>query len=267
MREGLLTVLLAFTFSLAVACDGMAVLPRPVSTLADSGDYSTTTDSISSSCTVYRPSSLGEDHPIVVWGNGTGSTPLAYASFLRHIAGHGFVVAAANTTNAGSGEDMINCLDEVLEEYADNVNPDRIGTSGHSQGGSGAIMARADPRVVTSAPMQPAWLGLGLDAHTQGKQNGPMFLMSGSKDTVVDPEWHQGRIFSNAAVPVFWGTLQGATHFEPANNAGGFRGPATAWFLYQLMGDEEAAKLFVGDDCVLCTRSDWRVQKNDKDFF
>ena len=60
--------------------------------------------------TYYSPTALGQggiDHPIVLWGNGTGTSPSVYDGFLRHLASHGFVVAAANTSNAGSGNEML----------------------------------------------------------------------------------------------------------------------------------------------------------------
>ena len=38
----------------------------------------------------------------------------------------------------------------------------------------------------------------------------------------------------------------------------------TAWMLYQLCGDEEAAKVFVGDDAEILHNSNWQdIQKND----
>src|SRR5688500_15778664 len=50
--------------------------------------------------TLFRPEQLGPGgvrNPIVVWGNGGGTTPSFYTT-LPHLASHGFVVIAANTT-------------------------------------------------------------------------------------------------------------------------------------------------------------------------
>ncbi len=245
-----------------------------VSSFSSSGPYSTTTDSIgggwfsSDFCTVFRPSSLGQDgvsHPVIVWGNGTGSSPSTYASLLSHLASHGFIVAAADTSNPGTGEEMLDCLDEALDEYAGNVDASRLGTSGHSQGGGGAIMAGQDPRITVTAPVQPYQLGLGHDTSSQSNQNGPMFLMSGSSDSIAGTTLNQGPIFNRANVPVFWGILQGAGHFEPTGDGGDFRGPTTAWFRHHLMEDASAADMFEGPDCTLCTSSNWEVQKKDMD--
>src|ERR1700749_2395949 len=64
-------------------------------------------------CTIFRPPTqmLGLKTPIVLWGNGTGTTPAAYAQRLTRLASYGFVVAAANTANAGRGREMLACLD------------------------------------------------------------------------------------------------------------------------------------------------------------
>src|SRR5262245_48160061 len=54
-------------------------------------------------CTVHRPAVLGKNgvtHPVIIWGNGTFSVPVFYTGVLSHLASHGFIVAAANTSNA-----------------------------------------------------------------------------------------------------------------------------------------------------------------------
>ena len=248
-----------------------------VTDYADDGPYSVSSTSLgggvfSSGCDVRYPSSIGDDglqHPIIIWGNGTGSSPTTYSSLLDHWASHGFVVAAAETSNAGTGEDMLDCLDELEDEhagsgtFAGNLDLDRVATSGHSQGGGGAIMAGQDERIIATAPMQPYQLGLGHDTDSQRNQNGPMFLMSGSSDSIAGTTLNQGPIFDRANVPVFWGILQGAGHFEPVGSAGDFRSPSTAWMRYYLMDDADAAPTFFGSDCILCQSGDWEVETKD----
>jgi len=234
------------------------------------GPFATTAGNEGPDCRVYRPRTLGEDglqHPIIIWGNGTGGTPTTYSGLLEHWASHGFVVAAARTSNAGSGEEMIDCLDYLVEQngrssgtYAGNLNVNRVGSSGHSQGGGGSIMAGQDSRITATAPFQPYILGLGHDTDSQDNQNGPMFLMTGSSDTLAGSALNGAPTFRRANVPVFWGELQGAGHFEPVGDAGDFRGPSTAWYRYHLMGDQNAVSVFVGSNCELCTSRDWEVQ-------
>lgn len=223
-------------------------------------------------CTILRPAALGEDglrHPVILWGNGTTATPVIYNAVLRHWASHGFIVAAANTTDAGTGSEMLGCLDWVTAQsedaaspYADAVDLEHVGASGHSQGGGGALMAGQDPRLTVTAPLEPyTEQGFGgFDQASMSNQAGPMFLMSGELDAIAPPIPNQQRVFDAANVPVFWGTLAGADHVASAiGGITGFRGPATAWFRHHLMCDDAAGALFY-EPCTLCDSAEWAVQ-------
>lgn len=233
----------------------------PLSPYEESGPYSTTSHSGGLSCTIYRPSNLSGNHPLIVWGNGTGGSPSTYGSGLRHWASWGFVVAAANTSNAGSGEQMLGCIDYLARSsYASQIDFFNIGASGHSQGGGGTIMAARDNRITATAPVQPYILGLGHDTTSQYQQHAPMLLLSGSADTLAGPTLNQAPVYRRVDVPVFWATLSGASHFEPVDDFGDFKGITTAWWLYQLSGDSDAAGLFTGG-CSMCDASGWDVER------
>ncbi|MGB3622103.1 alpha/beta hydrolase [Ketobacter sp. MCCC 1A13808] len=252
---------------------GDSAFPAVIDFSAD-GPYRTTKSS-GGDCTIYHPRTLSENgvrHPIIVWGNGTGGTPDTYRELLSHFASHGFVVAAANTEDAGSGEEMIDCLNYLTEQNARNsgtfagtLDLTKVGAAGHSQGGGGTLMAGRDSRIKATAPFEPYVLGLGHDATSQDQQHGPMFLMGGSSDTLVNTDLNQDVVFRVTNVPVFYGILQGAGHFVPVGDGGDFRGPATAWFRYYLMSDQNAAALFLGDNCQLCIDRNWEVRKKDLD--
>ncbi|ANF24624.1 lipase [Stutzerimonas stutzeri] len=242
-----------------------------VSNFERSGPYATTSRSEGPNCRVYRPSSLGQNgvrHPVILWGNGTGTGPTAYSGLLSHWASHGFVVAAAETSNAGTGRDMLACLDYLVQEsnrtygtYVGVLNTGRVGTSGHSQGGGGSIMAGQDDRVSVTAPIQPYTIGLGHDPSSQRNQKGPMFLMSGGGDTIAFPYLNAQPVYTRANVPVFWGERRYVSHFEPVGDGGAYRGPSTAWFRYHLMEDETARSTFYGRFCGLCTSVLWTEQR------
>ncbi len=274
----------ALSLGILVSAGALATNPTPpsdgepiesgfpaVSSFSASGPFATTNANVGPDCRIYRPSSLGDNgvrHPIILWGNGTGGTPATYGDLLTHWASHGFVVAAARTSNAGSGEEMIACLDYLVQQngratgtYAGRLDLNRVGSSGHSQGGGGSIMAGRDARITATAPFQPYVLGLGHVTSSQSQQNGPMFLMTGSSDTLAGSTLNGRPVFRNANVPVFWGELQRAGHFEPVGDGGGYRGPATAWYRYHLMGDQNARNTFYGSNCELCSDRSWNVQK------
>ncbi len=228
---------------------------------SQSGGQAVTSERGGASCTVYRPTTLN-NNAVILWGNGTGASPSSYGALLRHWASWGFVVVAANTTNAGTGTEMRACLDWLQSSsLASRVNLNKVGTSGHSQGGGGAIMAGVDPRVTATAPIEAYTRGLGHNSTSHTRQSGPMLLLSGGADTTVVPSVNHQPVFNRANVPVFWATLAGASHFEPTNNGGGFRGITTAWFLYQLNGNAAATLQFEGANCGFCSAAGWTVQR------
>ncbi|WP_068827558.1 poly(ethylene terephthalate) hydrolase family protein [Pseudomonas sp. BMS12] len=242
-----------------------------VSSFDNSGPYATTSQAEGPNCRIYRPSTLGQNgvrHPIILWGNGTGATPDTYAALLKHWASHGFVVAAAETSDAGTGQEMLACLSYLVQAngssygtYAGKLNAGRVGTSGHSQGGGGSIMAGQDDRVRTTAPIQPYTLGLGHNSSSQSKQKGPMFLMSGGSDTIAFPYLNAQPVYNRINQPIFWGERRFVSHFEPVGDGGAYRGPATAWFRYQLMNDANAGSTFNGTFCSLCVSPLWTVKR------
>ncbi len=245
-----------------------------VSDFAATGPFATTSGGLGFSCTVYRPSTLGQNgvtHPVILWGNGTGSSPSTYAGFLRHLASHGFIVVAADTSNAGNGSEMLSCLGSIISANGSSISPfyrkvdtARVGASGHSQGGAGTIMAGRDARVTATAPIQPYLTyipGGGTFLYSSiGQQRGPMFLVSGSADTIAVPGIHQEPVHDSVNQPVWWATRSGASHFEPVGSAGSFRGPVTAWFRARFMNDASAERVFT-NPCTLCTAIGWDVER------
>ena len=237
-------------------------------------DNATTIASLgTASCTIYRPTTLGQGgllHPVIIWGNGTGTpTEIVYEWLFNQWASHGFIVAAANTPNAGTGVEMLTCLDWVEGQnttsgspYEGKVSIGRSGSSGHSQGGGGSIMVGRDPRIVVTVPFMAYTTGLGFVPAASTEQHGPMLLMSGADDTIAVPSANQAPVFASTNVPVLWGTLAGANHVTFA--LGGYPAylaPSTAWFRLNLMCDETARPMFYGPSCTLCTDSSWAVQK------
>jgi hypothetical protein len=222
-------------------------------------------------CTVYRPETLaagGVKNPIVLWGNGTGQTPPIYKEILENLASYGFVAIAANTTNAGTGVDMLNCLDWLTAEngragspYMGKLDLAKVGASGHSQGGGGSLMAGRNARIKVTAPVMPYTLRLGYVAGAQALQHGPILMLSGGADTIAVPAPNQQPVFDSANTPIFWATLSGASHLVPMRGGGVYPGIITAWFLYQLKGDAKAGAMFQGPTCGYCASSDWAIQR------
>jgi hypothetical protein len=253
-----------------------------VTDFSQPGPFATTTDDSTTQpslgmakCTVYRPKTLGMGgvkHPVVVWGNGTDAPgPFVYSWLLTHWASHGFIVAAANTGQAGTGQEMLACLEWVQtanatagSPYEGHVATGFAASSGHSQGGGGAIMVGRDPRFVATVPFMPYTQGLGYVSSSATQQHGPMLLMSGGADTIAPPAQNQMPVFQTTDVPTFWGTLAGADHVSFAlGGEKGYLAPSTAWLRLLLMCDDSGRPMFYGASCTLCTSSQWTVQRKD----
>ena len=223
-------------------------------------------------CFFFHPvGKAGGPYPVILWGNGTNTMAQIYAPMLGQWASHGFIVAAATTGNAGTGKEMLGCLDYLAKEngreasvFKGAVALEHVGAAGHSQGGTGAIMAGRDPRVTATAPIQPYTIGAKYEAGAEARQHGPMLLLSGGADHVADSARNQAPVFAGATVAVVWATLNGAGHSTPSTrDSGPYRAATTAWFLWQLKGDAKAGEMFEGDRCGYCIDPAWTIQKKD----
>ncbi|MFP4241990.1 MAG: acetylxylan esterase [Chitinispirillaceae bacterium] len=216
---------------------------------------------------VFRPEfsgNEGEEHAIITWGNGTGATPTAYAGLLHHLATHGFVVIASQSTATGSGSEMAAGADWLLEEnartgseYYQKLNSRAAGATGHSQGGAGTIQSLQHTDKITSiAPLAPATFDSPF-FYSTSHVDVPMFIMLGSDDNLANPtsirtmSW--GTFESDKAG--LYGELDGADHFEPGGDGGMFRKYVTAWFDATLNSSQDAVAMISIPLTVLCIRN------------
>ncbi|MFJ1766877.1 acetylxylan esterase [Amycolatopsis sp. NPDC088138] len=256
---------------LVVVVTVLLALPRPAEAAAvdwqQPGPFAVVSEALDGSHTVFRPADLGgAAHPVILWGNGTGQVPADYAPLLRHLASYGFVVAAADTVNSGTGREMLDGARTLVAEnarpgsaYFGRIDTAHIGATGHSQGGGGAIAAGADPLVTTTVPIAPGPLGWVPSLH------GPVLFLGGQFDLVVAPLLLViPRYYAAWRVPAVYGELAGATHTTGTGDAGGFRGAITAWFRYWLSGDQRAKDAIFGSPSTLSTGATWsKVLRND----
>lgn len=265
-----MTVVIRLAMVMAVAAFAGVAQTQPWKPMAFDamGPAKVVSDPGGERCTIFRPQSLGPTaHPIVLWGNGTGTQPVNYKEILQNLASWGFVVAAANSPNAGSGADMLACLDWLTVQnvreggvFTGKLDLAKVGAAGHSQGGGGSLMAGRDSRVSTIAPIQPYTAGPRFEPEVLRAQHGPILLLSGGADVVARPVPNQELVFETANQPVVWATLAGASHLAPLRGSV-YPGVVTAWFRWRLMDDAKAGALFEGERCGYCTSPDWTVRK------
>ncbi|MBB5855573.1 acetylxylan esterase [Amycolatopsis umgeniensis] len=219
--------------------------------------------------TLYYPADIASDstaHPVLIWGNGTGATVDQYDLLFTHLASWGYVVAAANTGQSGSGKEMLAGARYLIAEnsrsgsvFEGRIATGKIAAAGHSQGGGGAIAAGADPLVKTTLPIMPGPQG------TVNKLHGPAFFVSGQADTIVPAFYVRGRFLACDQVPAVYGQLKGATHFLQGETRYRLLGAITAWLQYHLADDQNAKSVFYGNDFGLGQDKDgWSATERNK---
>lgn len=169
--------------------------------------------------------------------------------------------------------------------YAGKLDTKAIAVMGQSCGGMQAIKVSSDPRIKTSiiwnsgilgrspgpasapgaAPMPAPPAGMVMPAKQEDLKgfHAPVaYFIGGPTDIAYAASESDFR--SIEGVPVFNANLNvghGGTFNQP--NGGRFGEVGVAWLSWQLKGDKEAAKMFVGPDCGLCTDPVWTVKKKN----
>ena len=219
--------------------------------------------------TLFRPEVLGESglcHPVVTWGNGTGSDPSLYGILLRHLASHGFVVIASNSPNVADGDPppMVAGVTWVIEQNADatsalyqHIDVTHVGATGHSQGGFATTVAGGDSQVTTIAPL--------CGASNQRNLHGPALLLCGGQDEVVPCDGIEGVFDATDEQPIMLANYLSADHANWVTFFGDEISPmeaaVTAWMRVQLMDDTALRPWFYGAECQLCTDPAWEISQ------
>lgn len=162
--------------------------------------------------------------------------------------------------------EIINDKDNIFYNKVDFGN---VGITGHSQGGIGvinAITVQEHKDVYKAAiSLSPTNKELAANiewAYDATKINIPIMLLSGAgggDDWVITGEQINSiyeDINSNKAVM----RRKDTEHSKTLYSADGY---ATAWFMWHLQGDEEAAKAFVGDSPEIMKNNLYQDQQSD----
>ena len=240
--------------------------------------------------TVFRPqdlSAFGKKNklPIIAWGNGAcANSPWEHVNFLNEVASHGFLVIAIGPMPAegeqGRGRSQSSQLADAIDwaiaqnsdknsPYYKKVDVENIAVSGMSCGGLQTLEMAPDPRVTTVVVCNSGVLptpnggmpGLpALEKEDLKKLHTPtLYLLGGETDIAYNNGMDDYKRINH--VPVFVANLDvghGGTYREP--HGGEFAKVATAWYQWQMKGDKEASKMFVGDDCGLCNDDEWKYE-------
>lgn len=243
--------------------------------------------------TIFRPQDLsvfGKKNklPIIAWGNGAcANSPWEHVNFLNEVASHGFLVIAIGpmpkegeqTRDRSTSSQLSDAIDWAITQNADKDSPyykkidvKNIAVSGMSCGGLQTLEIAPDPRVTTAVVCNSGILpnpnagmpGMpGLVKDQLKKLHTPtLYILGGESDIAYNNGMDDYKRIEH--VPVFVANMDvghGGTYQQP--HGGEFARVATAWYLWQMKGDKEATKMFLGDDCGLCTDPNWEFESKN----
>ena len=261
-------------------------LPLEGAPPAENGPYEVTSEGAfgSPGHVLFRPVDLSafpvkDTLPVLVWGNGGCAVDSTrYGGFLRTIASHGFLVLATAVAESearrqANADDLLAAVDWAEAENIRAVSPlngkidtGHIAVMGQSCGGILSVRLGADPRVDTIGvfnsgvrPQNPDRPDSPFPASDAlALLHGPVLLINGhERDFMMKISAENFAAIHH--VPVFYGARHNAGHTATVFHPGGgeFANVAVNWLRYHFKTDEEAGKMFVGEECGLCTDANW----------
>ena len=231
---------------------------------------------------VYYPSqfeSSDKKYPVIFSLNGTGVAGSKYTSVFEHFASWGFIVLGNEDPSTGFGTTADKMYDFLSAQNADVSSPlynkvdfDNIGLIGHSQGGAGVFSAlsivETSDKYKTGVALSPTheetahaftWM------YDLEKISVPVLMMAGT-----ETEFETQSVIPIDKMNAMFDKLQsetkvmarriGADHGKMLYSANGY---ANAWFMWQLQGDTEASRAFIGSNPELLSNPLYQDQRTD----
>lgn len=233
---------------------------------------------------IFYPKELeiqAKKYPVIVIANGSGTPLSKYTSVAEHYASWGFIVIGTeehHSWNAFGPEMSLRYLERMNENrkiedtdsvFYQKVDFDNVGIVGHSQGGVGAITAITDTKhkdvYKTAVSLSPTNKELAHNLfwdYDATKITIPIMLISGEgggDDWVVKGE-QLIEIYNDIHSQKLAMRRKNTSHNEVLYKPDGY---TMAWFMWQLQGDAEAAKAFIGDKPEILTNQFYTDQKVD----
>ena len=217
---------------------------------------------------IYYPNEMilypNKRYPLVIMVNGTGVEYYKYEPVLKHLSSWGFIVAGNDDQSTADGISVINTLKFILNLNNSNgnifynrIDINKIGLSGHSQGGCGTFNAItkhgefsnyfkcAFVSSATTKSLIEKW-NLKPFEYQSEMVNIPIMIVSskGNFDQNICPFNETKENYDKIKnVKKVLGVRKGIDHGDMLV----YHDPyMTAWFCYILLNDEIAAKAFAG---------------------
>ena len=178
-----------------------------------------------------------------------------------------------------SADQLIAGIDWAMREnerpgsiYFGKLAVTAVAIMGRSCGGLQALAVQSDPRVQTSMIWNSGILdsprtvnGTLVTKDSLDKIHVPIAYIDGGPTDMAHANAVDdvGRIED---VPVFFGSIPvGHPGTMQQLNGGSNARVAKAWLDWHLRGDESAARVFVGEDCLLCQDPNWTIKRKNMD--
>lgn len=233
---------------------------------------------------IHYPSELktsSASYPVVVFANGSGVQASKYSALLEHMASWGFIAIGTEEEydwNGFASEMCIRFLKKLNENSIVNekenifygkVDLENVGITGHSQGGVGvfnAITVQAHSDIYKAAvSLSPTNKELAHNIEWDYDAtliNTPIFLLAGAgggDDWVVTGEQLES-IYDDISSEKVMMRRSNTDHGPMLYATDGY---VTAWFMWHLQGDMEAASAFVGENAEAMTNGLYQDQRRD----
>ena len=209
----------------------------------------------------------GKKYPLVIMVNGTGFEYPKYEPILKHLSSQGFIVAGNDDPSTCLGDSTVKTLEYILKLNDSNqslffnkIDINKIGLSGHSQGGCGvfnAISKHGDLSkyfkcaFASSSTTKSLINKLKLEPFKYKPElvNIPimMVISDGIGDKNICPYDETKENYDKISLEIkkVLGVRKGVDHGEMLVAHDPYM---TAWFCYILLGDKIAAQAFEGDN-------------------
>jgi hypothetical protein len=249
---------------------------------------------------VYRPANLaalgGTKLGVYAFGNGSCTDDAAHTRMhLLEVASHGYLVIvpgsiytgpgaierpadlppagpnAVLTTHEQLGEAITWALAENMRAgspYYGLIDPEAIAVSGFSCGGLQALFNAGDPRVSTVVMMNSGLFpegattmaGMTADKTLLQSLHTPiLYVLGGESDIAYTAGMDDfARITQVPAAVANIDKGHGGTYWD--ENGGAAAQVVVQWLNWQLRDDPAAKRMFVGEDCGLCSDPEWTLQ-------
>ncbi|MGN1053689.1 MAG: alpha/beta hydrolase [Erysipelotrichaceae bacterium] len=202
-------------------------------------------------------------YPVIVVLNGAGVIPKKYKALFKHMASWGFVVIGNDDGSTGFGKSADETIDYLLNASVDQnsvlygkIDTDNIGITGHSQGGAGvftsiSIMEHKDvyKTAVALSPTHEETALAFVWNYDLAKIDIPTLMIAGTsgdfETQMVIPIDKMIDMYNKIPSSKVMMRKTNVEHGQILYSADGY---VTTWFMWQLQGDTEAAKAFIGDN-------------------